>query len=248
MKPRAFIENLGIKSLVLCFSGGRDSLVSTHYTLREVEGLDIDAYVVWVDTTVALPGIREYVEETCREHGWPLKILRPEKDFEAHALHKGMPRISARWCCYHLKLKPIMDFTSKLRHPRCEVTGLRREESKRRKDLAEYFWFPKGRVWKYAPLITWTHRDVSNYIKRHGLKVNPIYQIIDSSGECICGVYTSKRQLKIIRALYPEFFKRFVDIEQKFRPRLGKPRSAFWKKGALYAKDLWAQKTLEDFM
>jgi len=223
-------------------------LVSTHYTLRDIEGLDVDAYVIWVDTTVALPGLKEYVVETAEHYGWNLRILKPAKTFEEYALHKGMPKISARWCCYWLKLKPIMDFTSKLKHPRCEVTGLRREESRRRKDLAEYFWFPKGQVWKYAPLITWTYRDVSNYIRKHELKVNPIYRIIDSSGECICGVYTSTKALKIIRSLYPEFFKRFVDIEKQFRPRPRNPRSAFWRKKPLYAKDLWAQKPLTEWM
>ena len=56
--PREFIKRLGIKSLICCFSGGRDSLVSTHYVL-EHQGLkhreDLEIHVVLVDTTVMIP-------------------------------------------------------------------------------------------------------------------------------------------------------------------------------------------------
>jgi len=61
LNPREFVEEYGIRSLVCCFSGGKDSLVMTHYTLSQVQDMeDLDIYVLHVDTTTeqlrACPG------------------------------------------------------------------------------------------------------------------------------------------------------------------------------------------------
>jgi 3'-phosphoadenosine 5'-phosphosulfate sulfotransferase (PAPS reductase)/FAD synthetase len=42
------------------------------------------------------------------------------------------PTMNRRWCCYHLKLKPIHEFVRDLNPQRAEITGLRRDESFRR--------------------------------------------------------------------------------------------------------------------
>jgi len=55
MKPREFVEEYCIKSLVACFSGGKDSLVMTHYLHSEL-----------ADT---------FVEETSRDYGWNLTVV-----------------------------------------------------------------------------------------------------------------------------------------------------------------------------
>jgi len=243
VNPAEFVDEFMIRSLVCCFSGGRDSLTATHYTLSALEGVGgIESRVVFVDTTVSLPGVRDYVEETCRRLGWPLTVLHPKQSFWTLVEKKGMPRMRKRWCCYFLKLQPLYDYIKRLEHPRAFVTGLRREESRRRRDFTQWFWHKQGRFFNYAPIISWTKRDVNAYIRRHNLPVNPIYRLIDSSGECICGVYTSKRALKIIRGRFPKFFRRFVELEAGLK--FG--RSAFWKSGKpLRARDLWAQQTLD---
>jgi len=63
MRPREFVRKYGIKALVLCFSGGKDSLVSTHYTLTETQGFSAPKYVVWVDTTIMIPPAAKFVKE-----------------------------------------------------------------------------------------------------------------------------------------------------------------------------------------
>jgi len=241
--PASFVKSFGIHSLVCCFSGGKDSLAATHFMLDAVrEFEDLDRYVVWVDTTIALPGVREYVEETALAQHWPLVILKPEASFFQLASRWGMPRLRHRWCCYHLKLKPMIEFTKKLRPQRCEVTGLRRFESIRRSRMVQWFLTTgKTRTFKYAPIIDWTDEDVDRYISARGLKVNPVYPLIDTSGECICGVYTSIRKLQLIRGRWPSFFKQFLEVEKSFRSK----GAAFYRKKPIRAEDLWAQETLD---
>jgi len=241
-EPASFVKEFGIHSLVCCFSGGKDSLAATHFMFDAVRDFeDLDRYVVWVDTTIALPGVREYVEETALAQHWPLIILKPEISFFQLASRWGMPGMRHRWCCYHLKLKPMIEFTRKLRPQRCEVTGLRRAESARRSKMVQWFLVKKNQTFKYAPIIDWTDEDVDSYIHEHSLKVNELYSLINTSGECICGVYTSVHKLQLIRGKWPDFFKQFVTLERSFRSH----GAAFYRNRPIRAKDLWAQETFD---
>jgi len=57
LSPREFVEKKGIRSVVCCWSGGRDSTVSTHLALQAIQDCDLDeVHVVYVDTTVTVPG------------------------------------------------------------------------------------------------------------------------------------------------------------------------------------------------
>jgi len=250
VRPRDFIVRHNIRHVVCCFSGGKDSLVATHYTFSDIEdaGLNVERYVVHVDTTVALPGVQDYVREVARRLGWPLVILRPKVPFDELVRRWGMPTMRRRWCCYRLKLEPIRDFTRSLGSGiKCEVLGLRRAESVRRRNLGGSFLLQKGMfaVWKYAPIIGWTSEDVGRYIRRHRLPVNPIYRLIDSSGECWCGVYKSRWELEIAAAQFPDWFERFVRLEESFR----KGGSAFYFHGRrVRAEGIARRPRLTDFI
>ena len=241
MEPREFIKEYGIKSVVCCFSGGRDSLVATHFTFSQVEGLDVDSYVIWVDTGAAVPGVEEYVTGTAERLGWSLRILKPDVPFFERAKKWGAPTMRRRWCCYWQKLKPIMDFTKGLRPQRAEVTGLRREESRKRADLPELFYSRRTSTWKYAPIIAWTRTDVNHYVREYKLPLNPVAEIFGHSVECMCGVYASAKELRILRGRFPDFFKNFVELEESFE----RGGSVFWIRGRQFrAKDLLKQQTL----
>jgi len=249
MNPKEFVKEYSIRSLVIGFSGGKDSLCATHYTLSELsdlpELLKPTIYVVHVDTTVALPGVQDYVKEVCNRFNWPLVLLRPEKDFETEVQSKGMPSMRRRWCCFYLKLKPFMDFTAKLPPQRAEITGLRRAESIRRSKMKEVFYNRKGHVWKYAPIIDWSDDDIKHYIRKHNLPTSPVSKLIGHSGECLCGVFASVKSLNIIKANYPDFFNRFVELEKQFRSG---GAAFFLHNKPLRASDLMKQKCIEEWM
>ena len=242
MEPREFVKEYGIQSLVCCFSGGKDSLVATHHTLSELEGCDITKYVVYVDTSVMCPGVTSWVEDFCREYGWPLTVLQPKPDFWTLAAKwRWMPRPNSRWCCWRLKLKPIHLFVRDLPAQRAEVTGLRREESLRRRNLRQVVYFKKSRSWKYAPILELKETDVIRYLRVHDLPIPPHYKI-GVKETCLCGAYGSREQMAIICALFPDFFQKFVDLEEKLDGR-----SAFYFNGKrCFAKDFLKQKTLKE--
>jgi len=244
VNPREFVESYIIRSLVCCFSGGRDSLVATHYTLTQLEDLPIERWVVTVDTTVMIPTVLEYVERVAEECGWPLKILRPETTFWELAERWGFPTIKRRWCCYYLKLKPIIKFVRTLKRPRAEVLGLRREESPKRRKLPQIMFKTRSKSWGYCPIIDWTKSEVTSYIKKHNLPDPPHYRL-GLSETCLCGVYTTKRELLTIKAQYPQLFNQFIELETRFRSG----GSAFYLHGKpLHAKDLAKQKTLKEMI
>jgi 3'-phosphoadenosine 5'-phosphosulfate sulfotransferase (PAPS reductase)/FAD synthetase len=240
--PREFVQEYAIKSLVCCFSGGKDSLVATHYVMSELEGVDIDKYVVHVDTGVMLPTTRPFVEDVCPQFGWNLKILHG--NFFAKAERYGMPTMFRRWCCWECKLKPIAEFTKTLRPQRAEVTGLRRDESVRRSKIQNMvYYLKKGHVWKYAPILFWTEKQVLNYIKKHDLPMPPHYRL-GIKETCQCGAFSSKKQMMILKAQFPELFQKFLELEKNFK----KGGAAFYfDNKPCYAKELAEQKTFQEF-
>lgn len=242
MNPKEFVQNYSIKSLVCCFSGGKDSLVATHYTLSELENIDIDKYVLYVDTGAMIPGNDKFVENVCHQFGWKLQILYGH--FFERAKKWGVPTIKRRWCCYELKLKPIIQFVKSLAPQRGQVTGLRQDESVRRskKGYRKVSLYKPSYCWMYNVILEWTEKEVSEYIKKHDLP-NPPHYRLGIKETCLCGAFTSKKELMIVRALFPDFFQKFVELEKQFNSG----GSCFYFQGKKhYAKDFLKQKTLDE--
>jgi len=247
IKPREFVERFSIRSAVCCFSGGKDSLCATHYFLEAMKGmLDLDTYVLHVDTTVSLPGVQEYVKETADKLGWPLYIVKPKRDFFALASKWGMPTIFKRWCCFKLKIDPMNEFCRQLKPHRAQVTGIRHEESPVRAKYPSWQRFLKPFVrYAYHPIIEWSSEQVDRYIERNNLPVNPVAKELGFSGECLCGVFTSWDELMRLRARYPEFMHQFVKLEREFR-KFGTAFYASQRK--IRARDLFKQVLLDEFV
>jgi phosphoadenosine phosphosulfate reductase len=239
---KAFVERYGIRSAVCCFSGGRDSLVATHLFMRETEGMDLDRRAVIVDTTVMVPTAIEFAREVSARFGWPLEVLRPERDFWTLAREWGTPGRNRRWCCYALKLEPIFSYVEKLRRPRAMVTGLRRAESRRRARLEEVIYRRRVGAWGYAPIITWSDREVLDYMKRYGLPTPPHYAM-GIPETCICGAFTSKKSLYAVRAHFPDLFQKFIELQEDYRPG----HTVFWmNRKPLDPRDIEKQKLLHE--
>jgi 3'-phosphoadenosine 5'-phosphosulfate sulfotransferase (PAPS reductase)/FAD synthetase len=208
--------------------------------MNELRDVDVDKYVVHVDTGVMLPITLPYVEEVCRRYNWNLTVLK--SNFFEYAEKWGMPTMHRRWCCYQCKLKPIAEFTSKLTPPKAEAVGLRWDESWMRRKLPQIYLDDKRKVWKYAPIIHWKDEDVMKYIKEHDLPIPPHYKL-GIKETCQCGAFSNEGQMMILKANFPELFKKFVELEGKFR----KGGAAFYfKNKPTYAKDLLKQKTLDE--
>jgi len=243
---KTFIKEYGIKSLVCCFSGGKDSLAMTHFVMSEIREFEspIGIHVVFVDTGVMLPVTVKYVEKVCAEQGWPLRILRPKQNFWELAERWGCPSPNRRWCCRALKLDPIRDFVVTLPPQRGECVGIKWCDSRKRSKLRQIQYKRRSRSWGYLPIVDWTDEQVWAYIRRHRLPEPPHYRM-GIPETCVCGAFGHKKEWMALRAHFPGLFAKFVDLEKRLRPG----RTAFYDKGQrLSTKEILAQKTLEEFM
>jgi len=190
------------------------------------------------------PGTTEFVQRVADEYGWNLKILKPEIDFWTLVGDKGypMPSMHRRWCCYYLKLQPIRQFGRDLNPQRAEVTGLRRDESIKRHKLAFVHYVRKSRVWKYAPIADWTEKDVLRYMNQNDLPIPPHYKL-GIPETCLCGAYASKKIMENVRGQFPDFFKKFVELEANFKSQ---GAAFYFRNQPQYAKDFLKQKTLDE--
>jgi len=213
----------------------------THYLHSELSDTNVQLYVVFADTGIMLPCAKSFVMETCEKFGWNLTIV--EGHFFEKAEKNGMPRMKHRWCCWECKIKPISEFTKTLAPQRCEAVGLRRDESFKRSKLQnQIYYLKKGYVWKYAPLLDWTEQDILHYIHKHDLPMPPHYRL-GLRETCMCGVYSNKQQMLILKARYPDLWDKIVQLEAKFK----KGGAAFYfQNKPVYTKEIAEQKTLSE--
>lgn len=217
---RAFVEGNSVEHVLCSFSGGKDSLVATHLAHRLLSGCGVPVEVIFVDTTIGLPVVRAYVEEVSRMYGWRLVVLSPRRSFFEIASRQGMPTPRTRWCVRQLKLVPLLEYAASLGKRRVLfVTGLRREESRRRSGLRGLFYrYYRGvEIFYVDPIVNWSDGDVERYIEENGLPVNPAYRLVGFSGECLCVVFAKLDQLVRVAREYPDLIERFRTLEDAWR-------------------------------
>jgi phosphoadenosine phosphosulfate reductase len=75
-------------------------------------------------------------------------------------------------CCYIRKVEPLK---RALAGNEIWVTGLRAEHSPERKNLHHIEWDEGNNIIKYNPLLSWTARDVRDYINQHDVPYNTLH-------------------------------------------------------------------------
>lgn len=198
------------------FSGGHDSLCSTHVASQN----PAFTAAVHVNTGIGIEETREFVRETCRVQGWPLLEYRAaEGTYEKRCARFGMPGGPMQHeYVYHVLKKDqinrlIRDHKAKFHDRVMLVTGVRRAESVRRMRLHPVPVRRDGvKIWVH-PNLHWSASDVGDYIAAHGLARNPVVDKLHRSGECLCGALADPRELDEIAYWYPEVAARIKAIE-----------------------------------
>lgn len=201
------------KQIFVLFSGGKDSCAALAYSNELIKEFDPKPSLValHVDTTVSLPSSEDYVKEFCKQLGIPLKTVKPETNYFTLALKWGVPRPRARWCCFHLKIKPLKDYLQSC-SDYVVLDGMRREESRKRSQYPRTYEHPHfGLV--IHPIIEWTQEQVDAYLESLGLPLNPAYELGFSSWECWCGVFKRKSEFEQLKKVDPKFFAKLVKLE-----------------------------------
>jgi 3'-phosphoadenosine 5'-phosphosulfate sulfotransferase (PAPS reductase)/FAD synthetase len=204
-------------AVLALFSGGHDSLVSTHLTAQH----PAFTAVLHINTGIGIEETREFVRETCRKYGWPLIEATTTTDYDARSLAKGMPGGPvAHQSMYHLlKRDPMMKAIREIKAGRRGLvalsTGIRTAESARRMRLhAEATKVDRTGIW-VNPIQRMTGSDVNQYIADHNLLRNPVTDKLHRSGECLCGALAHPDELKEIEFWYPEVGQRIRNLERE---------------------------------
>lgn len=215
------------KYIVAMFSGGHDSLVATHIASKH----PAFSFACHINTGIGIEQTRAFVRNTCKEWGIELKEYKASEYINAkgqsdpqsldrYALAHGFPGPAQHTRMYNsLKERPMSQMLRELDRKRTDktmlISGLRQDESARRKRNTQAIQIDKGtRLW-VAPIYNWKKRQVNEYITKHGLRRNLVADLLHSSGECLCGAYAHEGELEEIRQWYPEAAEQIDDLEKE---------------------------------
>jgi phosphoadenosine phosphosulfate reductase len=224
------------KKIYVMFSGGKDSLVALDVTIKAIGSEKVE--VLYIDTGIATPGLKDYIDSIVHRYGLKLNIAGPKYNFFELVEKLGFPMIKYRWCKRYLKIEPLQDFVKQVKErykPILLITGLRKDESWFKAKGSKFYRHPKLEVDVYAPLFEWSSEDIEKYIMTNNLPINPFYKIYGKAYDCWCTVFKTPADFAILAINHPQFFEKFVDAERKLR----KGGSALYYKGQkIYLRDI----------
>lgn len=149
-------------------------------------------------------------------------------------LKRCWPSGTQQFCTTHLKLEPqrrwIREHLQDVHIVR--YSGVRRDESERRKDTPERSWDEYFDCELVCPLVEWTKDECFAFVKARGEKVNPLYTMGFSRVGCAPCVNSNKDDIREWSARSPEM----IDKVRAWEQRVGKP---FFRKDKPTDPDLW---------
>jgi 3'-phosphoadenosine 5'-phosphosulfate sulfotransferase (PAPS reductase)/FAD synthetase len=199
------------------WSGGKDSTAALLWVLDHIRHNDWN--VLYVETTGNThPLCTRYVLTSTRKLGLEdrLVVAKTADFYELMDIMWGPPLMFAyRWCLYQLKAKAFEKAYS------FTVDGVRRADSnaRRKAQLVKVIKL-SGKV-NVSPLVDWSKEQVLDYIKEHGLDLNPCYKLYGHSGNCMFCPYANKRHI-ILTMNDPEWRAKILPALLKHKEKLAK--------------------------
>lgn len=165
-------------------------------------------------------------------NGWQAELLTMER---LAIIKRRFPSPKVRFCTTFLKLVPqkrwldanFPDLTKVVR-----VSGVRAEESAARATRPE--WTEVDEVFGcplWLPIHKWTHDEVFDCHKRHGVPVNPLYLHGCGRVGCFPCINAKKSELAAIASRFPEAFVSLSDMENRVGESAGMKKLSFFSHG-----------------
>lgn len=209
------------------FSGGYDSLVSTH---KAMEDGDAES-VVYLETSSGLPANRQFVQDTCAEFGWDLKILPPTLSLKEFAIRYGFPKAGAHsWAFRYFKAHAISRFTTTIGKRPEFITGVYRHESDRRFKHVDSRVQKRDR-WNYrSDVWNWREHQFDDYRQDHALPESNVVEALNRSGDCFCMAYgTRDEELLALRSAgFDDHADWLLGVEEEVQEEIGTDDDHCW--------------------
>ena len=211
-----------VSAVFVGFSGGFDSLVTTHWMMNNV----LNCKVFHANTGIGIERTREFIRDTCRVNNWPLTEIRAKEDcgqdYDQLVLEHGFPGPGHHYKMFQrLKERAVWKLLKDNKQKHFDnvmlATGIRKDESQRRSGYKYTVIDFMGNLMWINPFYYKTRSWFSEYIKKHNLQQNPISELLGMSGECLCGAYAHQGELNLIKMVCPETYERIKILEEKVR-------------------------------
>jgi 3'-phosphoadenosine 5'-phosphosulfate sulfotransferase (PAPS reductase)/FAD synthetase len=205
---------LGRHRFTVLWSGGKDSTAALLWVLDNVAHRNWNVLYVEV-TGNTHPLCTQYVLETAERLGISDRLaIARTADFFALMDRWGSPLIGAyRWCLYQLKRKAFE------RAHNITVDGVKRSDSRRRSRLGVVNVTKfEGKV-AVSPIFDWSREQVLQYIKDHGLSLNPCYRLYGHSGNCMFCPYADRRHI-VLTMSDPEWREKILSALRRSEERM----------------------------
>jgi len=168
-----FIENFKSKIGFSTSLGAEDQAIT-----KMIADIDPGMYIFTLDTGRMFPETYDLLDVTRQRYKVHIKVFFPQQEeVEEMVNRKGINLFyesveNRKQCCHTRKIEPLK---RALENVDVWISGLRREQSVTREDLALVEWDNLNQKIKLNPLISWTSADLWNYIKQNDIPYNPLH-------------------------------------------------------------------------
>ena len=168
----------------ICVTSSMTDAVIIHLAAAVQPGID----VVFLDTGYHFAetiGTRDAVEAV-----YPVKLINvtPSRTVKEQDAALG-PRLHGRnpdLCCYLRKVEPL---ERALTNYDAWITGVRRDETSNRRQTKVVEWDDRREMVKVNPIVSWSQKQVDDFITEQGVLVNPlVYDGYPSIGCATCTI------------------------------------------------------------
>ncbi len=240
----AFAEFQPVVKIIAAYSGGNDSVVTSHFAVQEFR-----APVLHCHTGIGLRIVRDHVHRTAGRFGWDLIVkhataegrtatttddqLPPDgwmdgaTSYEEYVLNFGFAGPGQHYRMYQrLKERAIREYVRELKDgtPRGTrviiISGIRHGESAVRAGYKRSVQKNGAEVW-VNPFYWESAADFEMYRQEFGLPRNPVKDRLGISGECLCGAFSnaSPGERAAIRAIEPDTADYLDHLEARVKAR-----------------------------
>ena len=168
------LSSLNEEKLTFSTSLGYEDQIITHY----ISTKEINSTLFSLDTGRLFPETYSVLQSTLENYKKPIQIYFPDtKSVEALITEKGPLSFyesveNRKECCTIRKVEPLR---RALKGYTIWITGIRKEQSRDREDIAQIEWDYGNEIIKVHPLLYWTFEEVKNYIKENKIPYNSLH-------------------------------------------------------------------------
>ena len=161
-------------SITLASSLGAEDQVLTHI----IAGIDPSVRIFTLDTGRMFPETYELIDRTNRHYNINIEVFFPDKDRVQQMVgEKGINLFydsveNRKLCCGIRKVEPLK---RAFKGMDAWICGLRKEQSVTRFNLEPVGWDEANGLVKFNPLVSWTEKELWEYIKANSIPYHPLH-------------------------------------------------------------------------